>query len=83
MVHAGLLGCCCVHTSAANRAIPTALRLETPSSCAEPDGAQEKLRLDVDDEGASEWMQQLIHESVTALMPQIMETTHRFAQYWR
>lgn len=44
---------------------------------------QEKLRLDIDDEGAFQWMQQLINESATALMPQIMETTHRWAQYWR
>lgn len=44
---------------------------------------QEKLRLDVDDEAAFQWMQQLINESATALMPQIMETTHRWAQYWR
>ncbi|KAK9811578.1 hypothetical protein WJX72_006428 [[Myrmecia] bisecta] len=44
---------------------------------------QEKLRLDVDDEAAVEWMQQLLNESATALMPQIMETTHRWAQYWR
>ena len=45
--------------------------------------SQEKLRLDVDDEAAVEWMQQLINESATALMPQIVETTHRWAQYWR
>eukprot|EP00877_Chromochloris_zofingiensis_P002248 jgi/Chrzof1/12023/Cz06g18140.t1 len=44
---------------------------------------QEKLRLDFDDEQAVEWMQQLINESATALMPQIVETTHRWAQYWR
>jgi hypothetical protein len=44
---------------------------------------QEKLRLDIDDEAAVEWMQQLLQESATALMPQIMETTHKWAQYWR
>ncbi|KAK9840409.1 hypothetical protein WJX74_009457 [Apatococcus lobatus] len=44
---------------------------------------QEKLRLDLDDESAIEWMQQLLNESATALMPQIMETGHRWAQYWR
>eukprot|EP00879_Flechtneria_rotunda_P010868 GHRR01011358.1.p1 GENE.GHRR01011358.1~~GHRR01011358.1.p1 ORF type:complete len:821 (+),score=283.38 GHRR01011358.1:733-3195(+) len=44
---------------------------------------QEKLRLDFDDEQAIEQMQQLINESATALMPQIVETTHRWAQYWR
>lgn len=44
---------------------------------------QEKLRLDFDDGQAVEWMQQLINESATTMMPQIMETTHRWAQYWR
>ncbi|KAF8067321.1 Phosphatidylinositol 3-kinase [Scenedesmus sp. PABB004] len=44
---------------------------------------QEKLRLDCDDEQAIEAMQALINESATALMPQIVETTHRWAQYWR
>ena len=44
---------------------------------------QEKLRLEMDDEAAIEWMQQLLNESATALMPQIMETTHKWAQYWR
>lgn len=44
---------------------------------------QEKLRLDFDDEQAIEQMQALINESATALMPQIVETTHRWAQYWR
>ena len=45
--------------------------------------AQEKCRLDLNDQGAVEWMQALINESATALMPQIVETTHRWAQYWR
>ena len=31
----------------------------------------------MDDEAAVEWMQQLLNESATALMPQIMETTHK------
>mmetsp|Transcript_20231 Transcript_20231/g.60979 ORF Transcript_20231/g.60979 Transcript_20231/m.60979 type:complete len:864 (+) Transcript_20231:256-2847(+) len=44
---------------------------------------QETLRLDMDDEAAVEWMQQLLTESATALMPQIMETGHKWAQYWR
>jgi phosphatidylinositol 3-kinase len=43
----------------------------------------EKLRLDLDDEAAIEALQGLINESATALMPQIVETTHRWAQYWR
>ncbi len=41
---------------------------------------QEKLRLDLDDEQAVEWMQGLINESATALMPQLVEATHRWAQ---
>lgn len=44
---------------------------------------QEKLCLDLDDEQAIEALQALINESATALMPQIVETTHRWAQYWR
>ncbi|MEW5302904.1 MAG: hypothetical protein WDW36_005643 [Sanguina aurantia] len=44
---------------------------------------QDKFRLDYDDEAAVVYMQQLINESATALMPQIVETTHRWAQYWR
>eukprot|EP00200_Dunaliella_tertiolecta_P009890 CAMPEP_0202375868 /NCGR_PEP_ID=MMETSP1127-20130417/6472_1 /ASSEMBLY_ACC=CAM_ASM_000462 /TAXON_ID=3047 /ORGANISM="Dunaliella tertiolecta, Strain CCMP1320" /LENGTH=1054 /DNA_ID=CAMNT_0048973485 /DNA_START=2551 /DNA_END=5712 /DNA_ORIENTATION=+ len=43
---------------------------------------QEKFRLDLDDEAAVQWMQALLNESATALMPQIVETTHRWAQYW-
>ena len=31
----------------------------------------------MDDEAAVEWMQQLLNESATALMPQLMETTHK------
>eukprot|EP00198_Chlamydomonas_reinhardtii_P000296 XP_001689631.1 VPS34-like PI-3-kinase [Chlamydomonas reinhardtii] len=44
---------------------------------------QDKFRLDFDDEAAVEWMQGLINESATALLPQLVETTHRWAQYWR
>ncbi|KAG2448608.1 hypothetical protein HYH02_006498 [Chlamydomonas schloesseri] len=43
----------------------------------------DKFRLDFDDEAAVEWMQGLINESATALLPQLVETTHRWAQYWR
>ncbi len=45
--------------------------------------SQEKFRLDISDEQAVEFMQQLINESATAVMPQIVEITHRWAQYWR
>jgi hypothetical protein len=44
---------------------------------------QEKLCLDLDEAQARDRLQQLINESATALMPQIVETTHRWAQYWR
>jgi hypothetical protein len=45
--------------------------------------SQDKLRLDLDEEGAVQWMTGLLMESATALMPQIVETTHRWATYWR
>ena len=43
---------------------------------------QEKLRLDMTDEDAGEWMQQLLNDSASALMPQITDRTHRWATYW-
>ncbi|XP_022005232.1 phosphatidylinositol 3-kinase, root isoform isoform X2 [Helianthus annuus] len=44
---------------------------------------QEKLRLDLDDEECIHFFQDLINESVSALFPQMVETIHRWAQYWR
>ncbi|XP_006654109.2 phosphatidylinositol 3-kinase, root isoform [Oryza brachyantha] len=44
---------------------------------------QEKFRLDLDDEDAIHFFQDLINESVSALFPQMVETIHRWAQYWR
>lgn len=44
---------------------------------------QERLMLDVDEEEALRRFDQLITESVTALFPQVMETLHKWAQYWR
>jgi phosphatidylinositol 3-kinase len=53
----------------------------------EPDKAvfkvQEKFRLDLSEEAAISYFQGLIAESVNALFPQIMETVHKWAQYWR
>ncbi|KAI8089272.1 kinase-like domain-containing protein [Halteromyces radiatus] len=53
----------------------------------EPDKAvikvQEKFRLDLSEEAAIAYFQGLISESVNALFPQIMETVHKWAQYWR
>ncbi|KAH7428669.1 hypothetical protein KP509_09G010900 [Ceratopteris richardii] len=44
---------------------------------------QEKFRLDLDDEAAVQYFQTLINDSVSALFPQMVETIHRWAQYWR
>ncbi|KAH9554610.1 hypothetical protein CY35_08G072300 [Sphagnum magellanicum] len=44
---------------------------------------QEKFRLDLDDEEAVQFFQSLINDSVSALFPQVVETIHRWAQYWR
>jgi len=43
----------------------------------------EKFRLDLSDEEAARYFQELINDSVSALFPQITETIHRWAQYWR
>ncbi|TKY69872.1 Phosphatidylinositol 3-kinase, root isoform [Spatholobus suberectus] len=43
---------------------------------------QEKFRLDLDDEASIHFFQDLINESVSALFPQMVETIHRWAQYW-
>lgn len=47
------------------------------------EGGQEKLRLDLDPEDAASWMQQVIYESSKAVMPVLMEHTHRWAQALR
>lgn len=44
---------------------------------------QEKFRLDLNDEACVHFFQDLINESVSALFPQMVETIHRWAQYWR
>jgi phosphatidylinositol 3-kinase len=44
---------------------------------------QEKLKLDLNDAQAVIFMQSVINESEKALFPQITETIHRWAQYWR
>lgn len=44
---------------------------------------QEKFKLDLDDEACIHFFQDLINESVSALFPQMVETIHRWAQYWR
>eukprot|EP00158_Paraphelidium_tribonemae_P006475 Partr_v1_DN27836_c0_g1_i1_m23389 putative Phosphatidylinositol 3kinase len=53
----------------------------------EPDKAvakvQEKFRLDLSDEEAIQFFQTIINDSVTAVVPQLMETVHKMAQYLR
>ncbi|CAB4375053.1 unnamed protein product [Rhizophagus irregularis] len=53
----------------------------------EPDKAvwkvQEKFRLDLTEEEAIKYFQNLINDSVSALFPQVIETIHKWAQYWR
>lgn len=44
---------------------------------------QEKFKMELNDEEAGKFFQGLITESVKALFPQITETIHRWAQYWR
>ena len=44
---------------------------------------RDKFRQDLDDEAAIQFFQQLIEESVNALFPEIFETVHRFALYFR
>lgn len=43
----------------------------------------DKFRLDLNESEAHQYLDSLIHESVTALFPQMMEAIHKWAQYWR
>jgi phosphatidylinositol 3-kinase len=58
-----------------------------PDIQVEPDKAvmkvQEKFRLDLTEEEAIHHFQGLINDSVSALFPQVIETIHKWAQYWR
>ncbi|XP_048484610.1 phosphatidylinositol 3-kinase catalytic subunit type 3-like [Plutella xylostella] len=58
-----------------------------PDIALEPDKAvkkvQDKLRLDLGDEEAVHYLQNLIDMSVTAVMAVLVEQFHKFAQYWR
>jgi phosphatidylinositol 3-kinase len=53
----------------------------------EPDKAvikvQDKFRLDLAEEEAIQVFGNLITDSVHAMFPQVMETIHKWAQYWR
>jgi len=44
---------------------------------------QEKFRLELTDEEASQTLLLLLNESVSALFPVINEYVHKWAQYWR
>lgn len=44
---------------------------------------QEKFKLELNDQEAIIFMQSILNESEKALFPQITETFHRWAQYWR
>ncbi|XP_039299622.1 phosphatidylinositol 3-kinase catalytic subunit type 3 isoform X1 [Nilaparvata lugens] len=58
-----------------------------PDIALEPDKAvrkvQDKLRLDLGDEEACTYLQNLLDESVTALMAAVVEQLHKIAQYMR
>ncbi|XP_014257170.1 phosphatidylinositol 3-kinase catalytic subunit type 3 [Cimex lectularius] len=58
-----------------------------PDIALEPDKAvkkvQDKLRLDLGDEEAVHYLQNLLEISVSAVMPALVEQLHKFAQYWR
>ncbi|CAH2087294.1 unnamed protein product [Euphydryas editha] len=58
-----------------------------PDIALEPDKAvkkvQDKLRLDLGDEEAVHYLNNLLDMSVTAVMAVLVEHFHKFAQYWR
>ncbi|KAG8194041.1 hypothetical protein JTE90_028384 [Oedothorax gibbosus] len=58
-----------------------------PDIALEPDKTvkkvQDKFRLDLPDEEAVHYIQNIIDESASAVMPVVVEQIHRIAQYWR
>ena len=58
-----------------------------PDIALEPDKTvrkvQDKFRLDLNDEEALHYMQNLIDVSATAVMAALVEHLHKIAQYWR
>ena len=58
-----------------------------PDIAAEPDKVVEKLeanfRLDLNEEEASRYMQQIINDSVSAFFPILTEVVHKYMQYMR
>lgn len=63
------------------------LEANIPDIAIEPDKAvmkvQEKFCLELTDEEAIQHLRTIISESVSALFPQVIETIHKWAQYWR
>ena len=43
----------------------------------------DKLQLELEADEARVFMQRLLEQAARAIMPQVMETAHRWAQYWR
>mmetsp|Transcript_28602 Transcript_28602/g.91176 ORF Transcript_28602/g.91176 Transcript_28602/m.91176 type:complete len:86 (+) Transcript_28602:1607-1864(+) len=62
-------------------------RSSLPDIAADPEKVilklQEKLRPDLDDEAAVQFFQQLINDCASAFFQDVLETAHRWAQYWR
>lgn len=58
-----------------------------PDIALEPDKTvkkvQDKFRLDLTDEEAVHYMQNLLDLSQSAVMPALVEQIHKLAQYWR
>ena len=58
-----------------------------PDIALEPDKTvrkvQDKFRLDLTEEEAVQFMQNLIDVSATAIMAAVVEQFHKMAQYWR
>lgn len=44
---------------------------------------EEKFALENTEEEAMHQMRELISSSINAMMPQVMEKVHKWAQYWR
>ncbi|PVU91535.1 hypothetical protein BB561_004352 [Smittium simulii] len=53
----------------------------------EPDRAimflENRLKIDFTDETATKYFHSVINDSINALFPQVLETIHKWAQYWR
>jgi phosphatidylinositol 3-kinase len=63
------------------------IHANVPDIALEPDKTvrkvQDKFCLQMSDEEAVQYLQGIIDESVSAVMPVLVEHIHKFAQYWR